>query len=1050
VSARARLLLVLLALAPGLRASAAGLDPKKALTQYNLDVWTVDDGLPQNTVTALQQGQDGYLWIGTFGGLARFDGARFATFDKSSAPALPNSGVHALLPDKNGGLWIGTNGGGLTLLKDGTARTFTSADGLGGDVVRALHQDRRGRIWAGTNGGLSLLEGARFKNWGAAQGFARSAVRAIREDATGALWIGTNGDGLYRMQDGAFTRLTRKDGLPSDLVFSLLVDRAGALWVGTNGGGLARHADGAWKSYGERDGLQGNIIWTLHEDQDGRLWVGTYGAGLYRKDGERFHGLRSTTGLHSDFVRALAQDHEGSLWIGGNSGGLARLRDGKLTSYGVREGLPTDVAKAVLASPDGALWVGTSGGGLARLRDGRFDTWSSRDGLPNDFVQALLLDKTGALWIGTNGGGVARFKDGVFQPYGTREGLADDHVAALAQDQAGALWIGTNAAGLSRFENGRFTRFGREHGLGSNLVMALLVDRDDALWVGTDGGGLTRVKRGSFETFTSRHGLAADSVLSLYEDADGVLWIGTSGGGLSRLAGGRLASFSTRDGLHDDVVFSILEDASGGLWLSGNRGISRVEKRRLLPGARVVPQVFGVADGMKSAECSGVSQPAGTRLPGGALAFPTPRGIVMLDPQRLPRNEAPPPVHVEELLAGGRAYTGPSVALPRGADSWEIRFTGLSLLAPERVRFQYRLAGFDPDWVDAGARRSAFYTHVPPGDYRFEVHAANNDGVSSREPARLAVSLAPRLHETLWFRGAVGLGLVLLGAFAYALRVRGLESRRRELERLVRERTEALSEQQRRTEHAREEAERQRERAERQRELAQQAGAVRTEMLQIAAHDLKNPLQLVLGHAEMAQLSLEHGKPVGEFVGHIHLAAERMLAIVTRLLDVSAVEAGKIALKLQLLDLGDVARHVVETSRAPAARKGQELHLSIEGELPVKVDEERTVEVLDNLVGNAIKYSPFFSKIQVVARRHEQRALVEVKDAGPGLSDEDKTRIFGRFQRLSAKPTGGEAATGLGLSIAKQLGEAMGGTLLAESEGPGKGSCFTLSLPLSG
>src|SRR6185436_7275169 len=220
---------------------------------------------------------------------------------------------------------------------------------------------------------------------------------------------------------------------------------------------------------------------------------------------------------------------------------------------------------------------------------------------------------------------------------------------------------------------------------------------------------------------------------------------------------------------------------------------------------------------------------------------------------------------------------------------WEIRFAGLSLLAPERVRFLYRLSGFEPDWVDAGARRSAFYTQVPPGEYQFEVRAANNDGVFSREPARLLIALPPRLHETLLFRGALALGLVLLGALGYAVRVRGLESRRRELERLVRERTEALSEQQRRTEHAREEAERQRERAERQRELAQQAGAVRTEMLQIAAHDLKNPLQLVLGHAEMAQLALEHGKPVGEFVGHIHFAAERMLAIVTRLLDVSAV-----------------------------------------------------------------------------------------------------------------------------------------------------------------
>jgi ligand-binding sensor domain-containing protein len=225
VNARARVhapaFLTLAAALFPLAVAAAGLDPRKAVTQYNLDAWTTTAGLPQNTITAITQTQDGYLWIGSFGGLARFDGARFVVFDKSTNPALRNSGVHALLPDRNGGLWVGTNGGGLTLLKDGTARTFSMAEGLGADVVRSLFQDSQGRVWAGTNGGLSLLEGERFRNWNAASGFTSTVVRAIREDAKGALWIGTNGDGLFRMQDGLFTRFTRKDGLPSDLIFSL-------------------------------------------------------------------------------------------------------------------------------------------------------------------------------------------------------------------------------------------------------------------------------------------------------------------------------------------------------------------------------------------------------------------------------------------------------------------------------------------------------------------------------------------------------------------------------------------------------------------------------------------------------------------------------------------------------------------------------------------------------------------------------------------------------------------------------------------------------------
>jgi len=1055
VNARARVhavvLLTLAAATVPTGARAAGLDPRKAVTQYNLDAWTTASGLPQNTITAIAQTQDGYLWMGSFGGLARFDGARFVVFDKSTNPALRNSGVHALLADRSGGLWVGTNGGGLTLLKDGTARTFTMADGLGADVVRSLFQDRQGRVWAGTNGGLSLLEGERFRTWNAGNGFTSNVVRAIREDAEGALWIGTNGDGLFRMKEGQFTRFTRKDGLPSDLVFSLAFDKDGSLWVGTNGGGLARYAGGTFRLYGKDDGLDGDIIWSLLQDTDGSLWVGTYGAGLFRREGERFRGLTTRTGLSSDFVRALWQDHEGSLWIGTNTGGLARLRDGKFTTFTTREGLPNDIAKTVLAA-DGGVWVGTSGGGLARLKDGTFQTWSRAEGLPHDFVQALLRDDSGGLWVGTNGGGVARFADGRFHTYTTRDGLVDDHVSALVEDHEGAVWIGTNAGGLSRFKDGVFTPFTRKDGLGANLVMAMLVDRRGALWVGTDGGGVTRISGGKPRTFTVADGLAADSILCLYEDAEGEIWVGTSGGGLSHLQGDRFTTVSTREGLHDDVVFAILEDGKGGFWLSGNRGLSRVERNALLAGAtgtRLEPEVFGVADGMKSNECSGVSQPAATRLPDGRLVFPTTRGIVIVDPGHLPRNERAPRVQVEELLAGGTAYTGPERELPPGAGNWELHFTALSFLAPQRVQFKYRLAGFDEDWVDAGTRRYAFYTQVPPGTYDFEVRAANNDGVWSDAPARASITLRPRFHQTRAFYAIVALSVMLAGALGYAMHVRGLHARRRELERLVQERTRALTEQQRVSEEARAEAERQRENAERQKEIAQQATAVKAELLQIAAHDLKNPLQVVLGHAEMAEVSLREGKPTAEFVGHIHQAAERMLGILTRLLDASAMDAGKLVLRPQHIDLADVARHVVETNEPAALRKKQALDLVVREELPVFGDADRLVEVIENLVGNAIKYSPLSSQIVVTARRQNGQAVVEVKDAGPGLSEEDKRRMFGRFQRLSATPTGGEPATGLGLSIAKQLAELMGGDLSADSAGPGRGASFTLSMPFA-
>jgi signal transduction histidine kinase/ligand-binding sensor domain-containing protein len=1045
-SVLARGVLLWLAAAP---LQAAGLDPQKALTQYNLDVWTTSSGLPQNSVTALAQTRDGYLWIGTFGGLARFDGVRFRVFDRGSSPALPNSGIQTLLAARAGGLWIGTNGGGVALLRDGELESFDTRRGLAGDVVRALYEDRTGALWVGTNTGLTRIQGGRLSSFGSKQGLLSSVVRTIREDAEGTLWVGTNGGGLCRFDGRLFHCLGAADGLPNAFVFSLLAERDGGLWVGTNGAGLWLYKNGRFTRYGPETGLRGEVIWSLYEDRAGELWVGTYGAGLYRKRGDNFERLDTDRGLTSDFVRSLFEDEEGSLWIGTSAGGLDRLRDGKFTTYTTLEGLPDDVAKTVLADREGALWVGTSGGGLARLMDGRFTSYGRAEGLPNLFVQCLVEDRQGRVWAGTNGSGVAYLQGGRFKTLGVGDGLVDGHVSALAEDPAGGLWIGTIAGGLSHYAGGRFTRLTRSEGLPTNLVMALLVDHAGTLWVGTDGAGLARVlPGGAIKGFTSHDGLASDVVLALHEDEEGALWVGTSGGGLSRLKDGRFLSWTTRDGLLDDVVFSILEDGRGNVWLSGNKGVSRVSKAALLSRARPLPVTgFGIADGMKSNECSGVSQPAAARTPDGRLWYPTTRGIAGLDPARLPKNRVVPPVHVEELLAGGRSHpAGAALELPAGASSWEIRYTALSLLAPERVRFRYRLVGLDEDWVDAGTRRSAFYPQVPPGAYTFEVVASNGDGLWNETGDRLHVRLLPSFRQTLAFRLLLA-GLVALAvAGAWRARVRTLEAHRRELEALVLARTQELRAEGERAERAREEAERLRGRAERQREVAQQASALKTELLQIAAHDLKNPLQMVLGFAEMAEQQLPAGSEVRGHLERISGSAGRMLDIVSGLVDEAALESGVLELHKTRLDLGELTRGVVDQSRGSAERKGQSLHFSAEGPAAVLGDEARLYEVLENLVSNAIKFSPPGAPIFVGVTAEGGKVACAVRDAGPGLTEDDKRKLFGRFQRLSARPTGGEPTTGLGLSIAKQLADLHGGRLWAESAGSGQGSRFVLEL----
>lgn len=1026
-------------------AAPPGLDPGKALTQYNLDVWTTADELPQNSVTAIVQTRDGYLWLGTYGGLVRFDGVRFTIFDVASG-ALESNGVQALLEDRSGDLWIGTNGGGLTRHRGGTFETFRVADGLAHDIVRTLYEDRAGRLWIGTANGLTRHEGGRFASYLTKDGLANGVVRAIVEDRAGVLWIGTNGGGLDRLEGGRFSHLTTKEGLPNDFVFALLEDREGALWIGTNGGGLVRRLGGKLTTFTTRDGLPGNIVWALHEDSLGSLWVGTDGGGIARLRSGRFEALTTQNGLSSDFVRALRSDREGSLWIGTYSGGLCRLRDGKFTTYTSREGLSHDFVRTALEDREGSLWVGTTGGGLCRLREGRFHCLGPKEGLALD-IRALHEAPDGALWVGSSGSGLFRLGRDHLTSYTRADGLPHPNVTAIANDGTGGLWLGTNGGGLARF-HGRFTTLDVSDGLASNFVLSVHADRSGSVWAGTDGAGLSRLHEGAFTTFTTREGLASDIVFALYEDAAGVLWIGTSGG-LSRYKDGLITSFGARQGLVDDVVFSLVEDGAGFFWLGGNRGISRVSRADLEEVARgarprVAVTTYGRADGMRSDECSGIAQPAAWRGHDGRLYFPTAKGVVIVDPAHMPRNTVPPPVQIEEVVADRIPLKAAEV--PPGKERVEFHYTALSFLAPRKVQFRYRLEGFDRDWITAGSLRTAYYTRLPPGEYTFRVAASNNDGVWNDEGASLAIVVKPFFWETPLFGVLVAIGLLGAAGGGYALRVRRLEARRRQLEELVEARTRDLVEEKERSEAARAETERERVEAERQKEIAQEADRLKGELVSIAAHDLKTPLQSIIGYAELL-VEQPGGPSARDYAAHCVRAAGRMLDIVHKMLQSDAIEGGHLTPARHVVDLGRLGLATSGILQPQAAAKKQRIHAATDEGCLVEGDEDWLRQVLENLLGNAIKYSPEKRSIWLAVKKAQGCVRLEVKDEGPGLTDEDKARLFGRFQRLSARPTGGESSTGLGLSIVKQLVERHGGRVFAESEGRDRGATFVVELP---
>ncbi|MGI9175595.1 MAG: two-component regulator propeller domain-containing protein, partial [Rhodothermales bacterium] len=997
--------------APGERSTDAPVDRSapsaaapRSLTQYVHRAWTTEDGLPYNAVWTITQTRDGYLWVGTMGGLARFDGARFVTFTTRNTDALPNNGISALYEDAEGTLWVGTLGG-LARYRDGHFTTFTTDDGLLTNDVRAV---------------------------------------SLSED--GALWFGTYGGGAHRWADGRIEAYSLV-GVPSGpWVHRLLAGRDGAVWVGVGQGQadrspyqLLRLEGGRYRSPAPEHVLYS--VRALHEDRDGSLWIGTYGGGLARYDDGVLQPFTSADGLTDDRVQALYEDRDGNLWAG-TMGGLDLLRRASpFTTYATEEGLPNDNVRGVTQGASGAIWIATAEG-LARLDADGITAFATHDGLPEPFVQSLWARQNGEIWLGGQNS-VSRYADGAFTRYGLPEDWPDGVVRSIVEDPEGQLWLGSVGAGLIRFAPGGSHAYTVADGLAHNSVTVLLAGREGRLWVGTSRG-LNLMAAGQIRRFDGEERFAEINVRSLYEDDEGTLWIGTYGRGLMRYqpapaeAGGQVTVYTTREGLHDDGVWSILEDDHGFLWMSSNRGVFRVPKADLeamAMGQRrtLTPVVYGVADGMKTAEANGASKPSGWRSRDGRMWFSTQRGVVVVDPDAAAR-AAPAPIVEGVQARGGQAERADgAVALPARARDFTVAYTSLSFADPERLRFRYRLDGFTDGWVEAEERREAVFTNVPAGRYAFRVAAQNGNG-KWVEGESLALAVAPLFWETVWFHLLVALGLV--GLVVLAVRAQGRRQRRREaaLEALIDARTDELR-------RAKETTEAQ---ALRLREL----DALKSRFFANVSHEFRTPLTLTLGPLDDV-LGGEHGavlNPVREQLALARRNAGRVLDLINQILDVARLEAGRMRLRARRLDFGAFVASIAQALVPLAERKGITLDVQIpEAGTDVWADPEQLQKVFVNLLSNALKFTPEGGAVRVAVSVEDEAVRVDVRDNGPGIPAADLPHVFERFYRVGESAARMHPGTGIGLALAKELVDLHGGTIEVESE-EGFGSRFIVTL----
>jgi ligand-binding sensor domain-containing protein/signal transduction histidine kinase len=745
-------------------------------TPFTFRSWQREQGLPENYVRALAQTLDGYIWVGTDEGVSRFDGVNF--FSLGPQEGFRGGPVQTLYGDSRGALWIGSVDDGLSCWQGGKLNKFTVSDGLPSASITALAEDSDGRIWIGTQNGLAAWQTGRLISLEGAGIFSGKAISTIFCDSQGTMWVGITGLGVFSYQEGKFIQL-RDPGVDNLLQnpHCLLVDHQGRIWVGA-GDSFVLCRDGLqWRRFGIPRHLATRYISALTEGPDGTVWAGSVGEGLFEFQAGKLVVVNAGGGLSDNLVEALLIDREGKLWAG-THGGLNRIGVKKVSILSHNEGLDYGVVQGLAEVMPNLFWAGQPNG--VYQWDGKTFRLLTLTGLlPQEpSVGAILSAQDGSCWL-AGVRGLLHFKNPQqAEKEGGEQALTNLSISALSRDNEAGVWAGTREGELWHFSNNQWQIQTQCHL--SHPITAIVSDAG-TLWIGTEGDGLYRLVTASSASCEKVNGLPGGWIRTLYLDTHGTLWIGTDGDGLSRLQDGSIATFTMRDGLPDNTISQILEDDNGNLWLGGNRGIIRVKKRDLddltahkIPA--IYPQIYGRSDGMLSEECVSGFFPAGLRTKTGLLWFPTLKGVVVVDPHNVVRSPAPAVV-LEQILVDGlpdptvsagignagqkmEDTTNEFLRLPPGRHTLEINYTGLSFDAPERVRFRYRLEGLDSGWVEAGTRRVAFYSFVPPGNYHFQVIACNGDGVWNQSGAGLALNVIPHFWQTWWF---IGFGISAFG-----------------------------------------------------------------------------------------------------------------------------------------------------------------------------------------------------------------------------------------------------------------------------------------------
>ena len=972
------------------------LDPDKKVTQYDVQVWDIKTGLPGNTVFAIQQTHDGYLWIGTKEGLVRFDGTDFELFTQEKIPQLESNDIRALYVDRDNTLWIGTDLGGLTRFKNGKFTTYPTTEHKGLNKIRAINRDKWGNLWVGSlTGGLTCLNNGKFTGYTTdmtENGLPHSQVRSIHKDGNGDLWVTTIAGIVKLLEQGISQVYASNKDLPYNKTDCLYKEDTKELWIGTSEN-LFCLENNTFTPYGANAGIPHHIITFLYVDMMKNLWIGTDGGGLARMTNGVLSTLSVENGLADGAVHTIYEDREGSLWVGTLDGGLHQLRDSKFTAYTTTEGLAHDYIQCIYESRDGNLWIGTQGGLNVLNLDNRevATVLTVKRGLLHNSVTSLFEDPSGYLWIGT-WGGLHRFKDGKLETFTKQNGLINNQVKCINGDHRGNIWVGTES-GLNRFDNSKntLTVFTKEDALSGNSIEFIFADSRGDIWIGSDAG-LNRLIAGAIAAYRPADEKRDHFFRCAYEDNEGVLWFGTKHGLIQFTQKDKETSsytYTLQKGLIENNIYAILEDENGYLWLGGENGISRVSKEELADVSngvidRVHPESYNEKDGMKSRWCTG----AGYKTRDNRLWFPTSIGVATIDPNQIKKNNVLPSVIIKKLMVDGEPVDIHAAArgtnrleLAPGKKRLEFYYTVASFINPDRIKFKlkFELEGYDSDWVEMGTTRSTTYTGLSPGSYTFNVTAAYPGGDWNPEIASLSFNLKPYFWQATWFH-ILSAFIVLLSTYLlYRFRVRQLKTREKELGSQVELRTRDLQERNIELENARQNIQQSKELIEaknlqlesqtvqltEQSEKLKEMDKVKSRFFANISHEFRTPLTLIMGPMEQ-MLADSHDNEQKKKLNLMLRNSQRLLGLINQLLELSKFESGKVKLQAGRQNIVPFLKGIVASFEILADQREVDLRFQVEEEdIPLYFDAAKIEDVMSNLLINAIKFTPPGGEIKV-------------------------------------------------------------------------------------